>query len=92
MNSEDVSVNLGEIERRVPAGLLTDNSMISVSGFGAPKYENMSSLKNIKVYQTPMKMRVFEKSVLEKSNERNKDPRDLVIEHIHKQYNETQDM
>jgi hypothetical protein len=37
-------------------------------------------------------MRVFEKSVLEKSNERNKDPRDLVIEHIHKQYNETQDM
>ena len=89
INSEDVSVNLGEVYRRVPIGHLTDNSMIS--GFGAPKYENMNSSKNIKVYQTPMKIRVFEKSVLEKSNDRIKDPRDLVIEHIHKHYNESQD-
>lgn len=89
INSEDVSVNLGEMDKRVPIAHTTDNSM--VSGFGAPKYESMNSSKKLKIYQTPMKMRVFDKSVLGKPNDRIKDPRDLVIENIHKQYKESQD-
>lgn len=89
MNSEVVSVK--DLHQKADnqehaanqVGFTTEHSLISNS-VGQPKYEQtLSSLKNMNVYQTPMKIRVIEKSVLEQKKAE-KDPRDLVIESIHK--------